>query len=445
LQHHPDRAKLAILAAAGLAQQGSSEIARQFVRLAQQWGCPPNIIAGVMVAGVYNNIGRASALSGDQPRSLRHFEASVALGSPHSDHRLLARARVQEQEAQLHYLMQNGGKAIGKSPNSVPDGAQANKATDSALLEGENASEVTESIIQAALLRHPAEPALLIAYAEAAMSSGQYDEAIRRWQNMAAILGEGMLLPYYERLHYAYQNIKKFPEGSAEEEHIYGKGDKHQLLEAIHREINPGLYLEIGVQTGKSLRLAIGQAIGVDPMPQITQALGQNIKLIKATSDAFFSEFAPEMMREGVDMAFIDGMHLFEYVLRDFINVEKYSKPGTLIFIDDIYPGHAAQAKRNRATRAWTGDVWKVLPILRKYRPDLVRRTIDIYPTGLLVVGGLDSSNTVLSSNYDAIVEEYKGDLSVPSEILSRTSAISGDEMQLPSELHAMVNHRCQI
>ena len=445
LQHHPDRAKLAILAAAGHAQQGTSETARQFVRLAQQWGCPSNIIAGVMVAGVYNHIGRASALSGDQTRSLRHFEAAVALGSPHSDHRLLARGRVQEQEAQLHYLLQSGAKVLGSTKNSALDGAAANKAGDRSFLEGENASQVTESIIEAALLRHPAEPALLIAHAEAAMSTGQYDEAIRRWQNMAAILGERMLAPYYDRLQYAYQNIKSFPKGNAEEEHIYGKGDKHQLLEAVHREINPSLYLEIGVQTGKSLRLAIGQAIGVDPMPQITQTLDQNIKLIKATSDAFFSDLASEMLGDGVDMAFIDGMHLFEYVLRDFINVEKYSKPETLIFIDDIYPGHAAQAKRERATRAWTGDVWKILATLQKHRPDLTLQTIDIHPTGLLVVCGLDSSSTVLSSNYEKIVEEYKGDISVPSEILSRASASSGDDPQLPSALHAMVSQRCQI
>ena len=201
LQHHPDRAKLAILAAAGHAQQGGSESARQFVSLAQQWGCPSNIIAGVMVAGVYNHIGRASALSGDQTRSLRHFEAAVALGSPHSDHRLLARGRVQEQEAQLHYLLQSGAKVLGSTKNSALDGAAANKAGDRSFLEGENASQVTESIIEAALLRHPAEPALLIAHAEAAMSSGQYDEAIRRWQNMAAILGEGMLeSPMQKRL-----------------------------------------------------------------------------------------------------------------------------------------------------------------------------------------------------------------------------------------------------
>lgn len=38
LQHHPDRAKLALLAAAGQQQLGNTEQARQFTRLATQWG-----------------------------------------------------------------------------------------------------------------------------------------------------------------------------------------------------------------------------------------------------------------------------------------------------------------------------------------------------------------------------------------------------------------------
>lgn len=439
LQHHPDRAKLAILAAAGHAQHGATETARQFVRLSQQWGCPTNIIAGVMVAGVYNHIGRASALAGDRPRSLRHFEAAVTLGSPHSDHRLLAQARINEQEAQLHTQLQIANSPLGEITKPAAAGDGSKRTSDGALSESENGTQSIDSIIEIALLRHPAEPALLVAHAEAAMGNGQYDEAIRRWQNMAAILGEGMLSPYYDRLHQAYQNVKSFPKGSPEEERTFGKGDKHELLDAIHRKINPSLYLEIGVQTGKSIQLALGQAIGVDPMPQVVQALGGNIKIIKATSDAFFAGMASNMLRQGIDMAFIDGMHLFEYVLRDFINVEKYSKPRTLVFIDDIFPGHEAQARRTRVTRAWTGDVWKILPTLQKYRSDLSIQIIDIYPTGLLAISGLNPASLVLSTNYQTIVDEYKGDIPVPTEIINRSDARSGDDPQLPADLYSMV------
>ena len=100
-------------------------------------------------------------------------------------------------------------------------------------------------------------------------------------------------------------------------------------------------------------------------------------------------------------------MHLFEYALRDFINVEKYSSKNTVIVIDDIYPCHEAQASRDRKTRAWTGDVWKLLAILKKYRKDLEITTLDVYPTGLMVIQNLDKNSTVLIDKYDILVQKY--------------------------------------
>jgi hypothetical protein len=48
-------------------------------------------------------------------------------------------------------------------------------------------------------------------------------------------------------------------------------------------------------------------------------------------------------------------MHLFEYALRDFMNVEHCAAPGAIVVIDDIFSSHPAQAERKRRTRAWTG------------------------------------------------------------------------------------------
>jgi hypothetical protein len=60
------------------------------------------------------------------------------------------------------------------------------------------------------------------------------------------------------------------------------------------------------------------------------------------------------------DLVFIDGMQLFEFALRDLINVERHAAPQTLVAIDDIYPCHPTQAERQRRSGAWTGDIWKV-------------------------------------------------------------------------------------
>jgi hypothetical protein len=97
LQHHPDRAKLALLAAAGHAQMGDTEKARQFTRLARDWGCGNKLISQVLIAGVYNTLGKASAIAGQEERALAHFEDGVRLANSGGDVRLLTQARVQHQ------------------------------------------------------------------------------------------------------------------------------------------------------------------------------------------------------------------------------------------------------------------------------------------------------------------------------------------------------------
>lgn len=101
LQHHPDRAKLALLAAAGHLQQGNSTEARQFTRLAQDWGCSKKLISQILISGVHNSLGRAAAVSGQAQRALQHFHSSIQAGSANSEVRLLTEARVHQQLIQL--------------------------------------------------------------------------------------------------------------------------------------------------------------------------------------------------------------------------------------------------------------------------------------------------------------------------------------------------------
>ncbi len=101
LQHHPDRAKLALLAAAGHMQQGEMSVARQFTRLAQDWGCSKKLVSQILIAGVHNSLGRAAAINGEGQRALQHFESAIAAGAPASEIRLLTQARLSEQLGQL--------------------------------------------------------------------------------------------------------------------------------------------------------------------------------------------------------------------------------------------------------------------------------------------------------------------------------------------------------
>lgn len=255
---------------------------------------------------------------------------------------------------------------------------------------------------------------ILIRLAENAQEERRYDDAIRHWQSLAGVMQESMPQAYYDRLDEAYRLQDSFPLASEEEERLSGQGDKHQLLKQIHQQLKPSLYIEIGVQTGKSLLLAECDAIGIDPMPRPNIPLQYNHHLLRVSSDDFFKYHADQHLRQSPDLVFIDGMHLFEYVLRDFINVERYAGKNTVVVIDDIFPGHAAQAERERQTRAWTGDVWKLPALLEKYRPDLTIRKVDVFPTGLLVITGFNNKPL----NNGLLLEKAEQE-SFPEELLN--------------------------
>jgi len=189
-------------------------------------------------------------------------------------------------------------------------------------------------------------------------------------------------------------------------------GDHYlDLLSRIHKELAPGTYLEIGIGAGTSLALAgpHTRAIGIDPDPELLKALPASVQVYRETSDEFFARRSLKEALGGrkLDLAFIDGMHLFEFALRDFINVERNATPDTVVFYHDCYPLDEVTAARNRVTKFWTGDVWKLTTCLRKYRPDLRVCTLAAQPTGLGMVLGLDPASTILRDQLDAILREF--------------------------------------
>jgi len=101
LQHHPDRAKLALFSAAGLLQIGKDEEAKKLIKLAQEWGVSKKLIIRIIAAGVHNSLARACAVAGDHTRAQQHFQNAIAIASPGSDDNVLAQARVFHQYQQL--------------------------------------------------------------------------------------------------------------------------------------------------------------------------------------------------------------------------------------------------------------------------------------------------------------------------------------------------------
>ena len=203
--------------------------------------------------------------------------------------------------------------------------------------------------------------------------------------------------------------------------------ERHDFLSMVHERCQPRNYLEIGVFDGHSLARSTTRTIGVDPDPHLKVKLSCDLKLVKSTSDDFFAKpDAISWFSEGVvDFTFIDGLHIFEFVLRDFMNTERLSGPSSVVIFDDVLPRSVAEAARNRRTIFWAGDTYKILLVLERYRPDLTIVPLNTEPTGTLLVLGLDPGNTVLAEHYDEIVKEYATEdpQTVPDDIFHRTTA----------------------
>jgi hypothetical protein len=183
-----------------------------------------------------------------------------------------------------------------------------------------------------------------------------------------------------------------------------------QVLAAVHAHLMPLNYLEIGTGTGNSLRLASCPSIAIDPVFRLQgDVIGarRSLHLHQVTSEEFFARHDPvRILGAPVDLAFIDGMHVFENVLRDFIAVERCCAKGSLVVLSSCLPGDAhitmremddPRRAKSRHPEMWAGDVWKLLPILQIYRPDLTVTVADAAPTGLAFVTGLDPNSNALS------------------------------------------------
>jgi hypothetical protein len=159
-------------------------------------------------------------------------------------------------------------------------------------------------------------------------------------------------------------------------------------VNALAARIGARRYLEIGVQRGHTFRtVGIAERVGVDPRFLFdTDAVADAATTLHAMpSDTFFATVAGT---RPFDIVFIDGLHVFEQVVRDLTNTIAWTDWHSAILIDDtvpndVYSAHPRQAEAVRLRReaggkgaAWHGDVYKLAFLIHDFFPSLDYRTI---------------------------------------------------------------------
>jgi len=121
-------------------------------------------------------------------------------------------------------------------------------------------------------------------------------------------------------------------------------------------------YLEIGCQSDINFsKIIVNKKVGVDPQSGGTHRM---------TSDEFF-----EQNNSNFDLIFIDGLHLYEQVLRDIDNSLKILNDNGVILIHDCLPSKIWHQTIPQTHSSWNGDVWKSI-VKSRTREDIDTYTI---------------------------------------------------------------------
>jgi hypothetical protein len=192
--------------------------------------------------------------------------------------------------------------------------------------------------------------------------------------------------------------------------------DGHYLnfLRALHESVYEG-YFEIGTRNGNSLVFSQSPSVAIDPFFQLNKnPIGKKdfCLMFQETSDSFFENRLPKLSGLKCQLAFIDGMHLFECALKDFINLAKISSEKSLFLFHDPMPWTYRMATRNNKAldrgEAWTGDIWKLVPILIDAGMKDNINLLTSSPSGLLAIFSPDKKIiTKLEERYDEICAQW--------------------------------------
>lgn len=195
-----------------------------------------------------------------------------------------------------------------------------------------------------------------------------------------------------------------------------GSTSYRSILAAIENHLRPQWYLEIGSRSGDSLARIKTNFIAIDPEFAIRSTSVFNkaeaMLFFQQKSDDFFDSAFLERSGIQPQMAFIDGLHWFEFALRDFMNLERTMDRNGVICIHDVCPFNYEMTTRDldylKTGRAWTGDVWKTIAILIEKRADLEIKILDADRTGIAVISNLNPDSQTLAQAYEEVFEAYK-------------------------------------
>jgi hypothetical protein len=150
------------------------------------------------------------------------------------------------------------------------------------------------------------------------------------------LLGENEQAVSHYRAALTYE--RDLPQAHAGLASLQMQGENYYVwLDRLYAVLAPETVIEIGIGEGQSLARVRPPtiAIGVDPKPTLMIPVQTETHIFPETSNAFFARQGPDALLRGrpLSIGFIDGLHLYEQALKDFINLERYCGPRSVILV----------------------------------------------------------------------------------------------------------------
>jgi hypothetical protein len=127
----------------------------------------------------------------------------------------------------------------------------------------------------------------------------------------------------------------------------FDKKNRLDLIDFVIKKNKYKKYLEIGCNQDEVFKKIDIDKIGVDPLN------GGNFR---GTSDDFFIKNSDKF-----DCIFIDGLHIYDQVIKDILNSIKVLNENGIIILHDCLPSSIGHQRVPRTRYNWNGDVWKAI------------------------------------------------------------------------------------
>lgn len=183
-----------------------------------------------------------------------------------------------------------------------------------------------------------------------------------------------------------------------------------ELIALLHDALHPDVFFYSTNEARDNVNVGASRSIVVSADAIKAVELRNGVTFHCCTPDKFFATYEISGLTGGraIDFSVIDGQHLFEHVLRQFINLERFCHHGSVIAIPNVFPQTLTIEQRDPQDDGWADDVYGIILALRTHRPDLTLMAVDVGSKGMLLVTSLDPQDRILAARFENIVEKHK-------------------------------------